>query len=191
MENNIVFYDFDNTLYNGDSMYDFFIHVHGKPKFYMLFLIFILKEVFLNNRILSPSKESFLNTMRADISPSVLKEHAVSFFRKNKNKINRTAKKDIMTYKNKSYKTMILTASLDIWVKPFADFLKMELISTAYKIDDNNNIIVLSNTKGERKTKEVKRIIKDGKYKEIVAYGDSKSDLCLKEVTTRFYYREY
>lgn len=185
---NVAIFDFDETIYDGDSMYDCFRFINKKT-FYLIFLKYILYEIFLHKSIKKPSKSRFINMMTKDLTLKEMELKAEDFYETHKSKINHEAQLEIEEYKHDNYDIYISTASLDIWVKPFAKDLGLKLISTRYEYI--NDIRILKNNKGKEKVARIKKDLDLSKYTEIHAFGDSKADLFLKEIATEFFYKKF
>ena len=72
----------------------------------------------------------------------------------------------------------IVSASLDIWVKPFAEKFKMNLIAT--KAEFKNEVFtgnfVGKNCNGPEKVIRIKEDISGKKYDKTIAFGDTSGD---------------
>ena len=71
-----------------------------------------------------------------------------------------------------------MTASLDIWVKPFVEKFKMNLLATnaEFKNDIFTGNFVGNNCNGVEKVNRIKAEITDKKYDKIIAFGDTSGD---------------
>lgn len=72
----------------------------------------------------------------------------------------------------------LVSASLDIWVKPFADYFNMELVSTEAKYENDlfTGDFQTKNCIGAEKVKRIEKVIAGKKYNQIIAFGDSAGD---------------
>lgn len=72
----------------------------------------------------------------------------------------------------------IVTASLDIWVKPFADHFKMNLLATRAEFENNlfTGNFVGKNCNKEEKVNRIKEAIAGKKYDKTIAFGDTSGD---------------
>lgn len=187
-KNKIVIFDFDHTIYDGDSMYDFFYFLNRK-KFYALFFIYILKEVFVYKSLLKPSKNRFIQTMTKGRSSSELTLLSQMFYSRYQDRLKVDAYLKIEEYRLNFFDIIISTASLDIWVKPFADALEAKLLSTLYE-DTKDGINIIVNNKGKNKVNLIRKSFNLENYDDIHSFGDSKADLYLKEISTEFFYKK-
>lgn len=78
---------------------------------------------------------------------------------------------------NNTY-SLLVTASLDIWAKPFAEAFKMQLVST--RAEFRNGVFtgnfVGKNCNGNEKLVRIQQEISNHKYDKIIAFGDTSGD---------------
>lgn len=161
-------YDFDGTIYDGDSSVDFFKYcLKKKKKIYLLFpgilLYFMLFLLKIKTKEEFKSKYfSFLKYF--DNIDEVVNE----FWDKNLYKIKKF-------YLDKRKSTdIIISASPEFLLKPVSEKLKFKLIAT--KVDKKNGEFLEKNCYGEEK---VKRLNKINVYECSEFYSDSLSDIHL------------
>ena len=171
-------YDFDGTIYDGDSSVDFYLFCLKKkikiirrlPSFCFNIILYLLKRI--SKEQLKESYFSFLNDV--DNIDSVISE----FWYKYKNKIKKF-------YIDKEHKNdFIISASPYFLLKPICDELKIkELIAT--NVDKNTGKFLELNCYGDEKVKRLKE-----KYKKVIIeefYTDSLSDLPLINISRKSY----
>ena len=176
----MYFFDFDGTLTNKDTMF-LFLKFYDPSKFNMQFVkhipLFIqvklklgdaekIKKSFISsilkgqsrNKIELKSKEFFDH-----FYPEIIRENALDFI------------KNIDRENTESY---LVTASLDIWVKPFAEKFKMNLIATRAEFSDDifTGNFVGKNCNGAEKLNRIKQAITGKKYDKTIGFGDSYGD---------------
>ena len=72
---------------------------------------------------------------------------------------------------------VIVSASPENWIKPWAEKYNVEVISTKLKFDNDHLIgIAGANCNGEEKVKRIKKIINLEDYEKVIVYGDTKGD---------------
>lgn len=108
--------------------------------------------------------------------PSIIRENALEFIEK----IDRT-----------NTESFIVSASLDIWLKPFADKFGFGLISTKAKFE---NEIFTGNFDGKNCNKQekvirIKERLKDRKFDKIIAFGDTSGDKAMFKFANESHYR--
>lgn len=181
----LVIFDFDGTLYDGDSMIDFVKYVN-KSMYYPLLFKFAIISLFSLNP-LTLDKKIFLKIMLGKKGKSLLNKKSISFYELHRNKIKPEARLLIKRYLKENWDMVISTASLPIWIKPFADHLNMKFFASYYQECKNKEIILTLNNKGENKLFRIREDMDLSQYEEVLSYGDSKEDLYLEEISTVHY----
>ena len=72
----------------------------------------------------------------------------------------------------------IVSASLDIWVRPFAEKFGMKLLATQAAFENNifTGKFVGKNCNGLEKVNRIKEAINEKKYDKTIAFGDTSGD---------------
>jgi len=173
-------FDFDGTLTYKDTMF-LFLKFYNSNKFYVQFAKHIPLFVLLKLNLLDAEKvkKSFISSVlkgesRKNIElksqiffdlfhGKILREHALEFIKN----IDRT-----------QTESFLVTASLDIWVKPFADYLKMNLLATQGEFIDEKftGNFLGKNCNGDEKVNRIKMAISGRKFDKIIAFGDTEAD---------------
>jgi phosphatidylglycerophosphatase C len=167
-------YDFDDTIYDGDSSIDFFkycIAINKKtlliiPKF--TYTILLYKLGIKNKETLKSVYFSFLKYF--DNTDKIVN----SFWNKNKCKI-----KDFYL-KNHKNTDIIISASPEFLLKPIAKEFDFKLIAS--EVDPQTGKFISKNCHGQEK---VNRLNDIGVYKCENFYSDSKSDEPLAKIANK------
>lgn len=87
----------------------------------------------------------------------------------------------------------MVSASLDIWMRPLADSLGFHAICTsaAYRQDVFTGKFEGENCNGEEKARRILAQISLGNYQEIHVYGDTKGDLPMLALGTRKHWKPF
>ncbi len=175
---NINVYDFDKTIYDGDSSIDFYLYcmklnkkiIFRIPSFLFSFFCYKLKGT--SKEKMKENYFSFLNDID-DIDGKVK-----DFWTKNKKKIKGF-------YLNKDHSNdIIISASPYFLLKDICDDLRVkDLIAT--DVDKNNGKFLGKNCYGEEKVIRLKNEYNDFKISKF--YTDSLSDLPLMELSNITY----
>lgn len=74
--------------------------------------------------------------------------------------------------------SLLVTASLDIWAKPFADAFNMKLLATQAEFKNGvfTGNFIGRNCNGNEKLARIQTEIRDKKYDKIIAFGDTSGD---------------
>lgn len=172
-------YDFDDTIYNGDSSFHFFLYAIKKFKVSILNLLKIFFNALLYLLKLKTTKEfkevvfSFLTNID-DIDNFV-----DTFWEKHKKNIKKEFLEIIKNNKN----NYIISASPEFLLKNIAKELKCELIATP--MNKKTALIERANCNKEEKVKRLNNLLKD--YQIIEFYSDSNNDLPLAKLAKRAY----
>ena len=171
-------YDFDKTIYNGDSSIDFFRYSLIKK---WSIIKYIPKDIIA---IMEYKSKKISKKEMKEIFFSFLKEiddidtHIESFWHKYKRKL----KKWYLLQKHNH--DIIITASPDFLIEPIGQYLKVKDV-IATKVNKKTGKFTSNNCYGEEKVKRLNE--KYAKIKVNKAYSDSLSDMpMLKLAENRF-----
>ncbi len=162
-------YDFDGTIYNGDSTVDFFLYaVKGKPSL----LRFLPKQIagFLLYGIKKIDKKQMKEYFFCFLSGIELDAFLAGFWEKNEEKI-------FAWYRNqKAEDDIVISASPEFLLKPICEKLHITHL-IASKVDAATGVFVGENCRGEEKVKRLKAELGEVYIENF--YSDSLSDLPL------------
>lgn len=173
-------FDFDGTLTYKDTMF-LYLKFYNASKFRMQFIKHIPLFTLLKLNLLEAEKvkKSFISSILKGQSKAKIEKKSQEFFDQYYPEIFRENALDFI--KNIDYSQTdcyIVSASLDIWVKPFAEKFKMNLIATKaeFKNDIFTGNFVGKNCNGLEKVNRIKEEISDKKYDKTIAFGDTFGD---------------
>lgn len=173
-------FDFDGTLTYKDTMF-LYLKFYNASKFRIQFIKHIPLFTLLKLNLLDAEKvkKSFISSILKGQNKSKIEKKTQEFFDQYYPEIFRENALDFI--KNIDYSQTdcyIVSASLDIWVKPFAEKFKMNLIAT--KAEFKNEVFtgnfVGKNCNGPEKVIRIKEEISDKKYDKTIAFGDTSGD---------------
>lgn len=173
-------FDFDGTLTYKDTMF-LYLKFYNASKFRIQFIKHIPLFTLLKLNLLDAEKvkKSFISSILKGQNKSKIEKKTQEFFDQYYPEIFRENALDFI--KNIDYSQTdcyIVSASLDIWVKPFAEKFKMNLIAT--KAEFKNEVFtgnfVGKNCNGPEKVNRIKEEISDKKYDKTIAFGDTSGD---------------
>ena len=195
MNRNLYLFDFDGTLTKKDTLFDFlkFSFPSKYKKHYLLFLpLFVIAKL----KIIDPGKikemfiASFMKGMRLDEIQTL----AQSYFVKNhKDLILPRADEYIQSVSN-FHDKFIVSASVDFWLQPFADYYQMGLICTNAEIDYQGYFtgkFASPNCNNDQKKNRIEKEIDLTLYDEVVAFGDTSGDLAMFSIATKSNYKYF
>lgn len=176
----LYLFDFDGTLTYKDTMF-LFLKYYNPKKYFWSYLkhipVFILVK--LNLMDAEIAKKSFIAAILKGEREIKINRKVIAFFEEYYPKIIRpSAIQFLETIDRKNTTCYLITASLDIWVKPFAKKMGMTLIATEAQFLDGiySGNFLTKNNNGEEKVKRIKNEIANQKFDKIIAFGDTSGD---------------
>ena len=176
----LYLFDFDGTLTYKDTMF-LYLKFYNSAKFNFQFLkhvpLFILLKLKLANA--EKVKKSFISSILKGQSKTKIEEKSQQFFEKYYPEIIReNAIEFIQNIDREHTESYLVTASLDIWVKPFAEKFKMNLLATRaeFKNDIFTGNFVGNNCNGGEKVHRIKEALQGKKFDKTIAFGDTSGD---------------
>lgn len=173
-------FDFDGTLTYNDTMF-LFLKFYNRWKFRIQFLrhIPVFALLFLKLVDAEKTKKSFIASILRGESQERIKKKSMQFCQKYYPEIFRTnALEFIANIDRGNTDLYIVSASLDIWVQPFADHFDMQLLST--KAEYQNGVFtgnfIGNNCNGAEKVVRITEAISGKRYDKIIAFGDTNGD---------------
>ncbi|KYH03810.1 MULTISPECIES: HAD-IB family hydrolase [Chryseobacterium] len=173
-------FDFDGTLTYKDTMF-MYLKFYDSTKYRIQFLRHVPLFILLKLKLAETEKvkKSFIGSILKGQTQDKIEQKSKQFFEQHYPKIVRENALDfIKNIDRNNTQSLLVTASLDIWVKPFADELKMELVSTRAEFKNGvfTGNFVGKNCNGKEKLVRIKEEINDSKYDKIIAFGDTSGD---------------
>ncbi|MCS3868708.1 HAD superfamily hydrolase (TIGR01490 family) [Chryseobacterium ginsenosidimutans] len=173
-------FDFDGTLTYKDTMF-MYLKFYDPIKFQIQFLKHVPLFVLLKLKLAETEKvkKSFIGSILKGQTQEKIEKKSKQFFEEHYPKIIRENALDfIQNIDRDNTQSLLVTASLDIWAKPFADAFKMQLVST--KAEFQNGVFtgnfIGKNCNGKEKLVRIEAEISNHKYDKIIAFGDTSGD---------------
>lgn len=196
MKKGIAFFDFDGTITTKDTLLEFIKYCKGTNAFYAGFLInspFLLayklkiisnqaaKEKVLQHFFKNTSVDSFrvlCEKFAAEMIPGLIRPGAIAEIRK---------------LQEEGRTVVIVSASPENWISPWALKLKVDLIATQLEIQNGllTGKILGKNCHGAEKVNRINKKYSLADYAEIAAYGDTKGDLPMLALAHRSVYKPF
>ena len=196
MSKKIVFFDFDGTITTDDSLLKFIRFVVGDRRF-LLGLVVLSPMLVLYKLKLIPNYKAkqymlswFFKGMSKDDFLKVANEYSLVHI----DKILRPkAIEKINWHKNQGHKVVVVSASIEFWLRPWCEKNGLELIATKLEIKDDivTGKLLSKNCYGVEKVNRIKEIynLKDFEY--IYSYGDSSGDKQMLELAHEKFYKPF
>ena len=188
-------FDFDGTISNSDSMFEFFKMIYNRPNFYYLILKSFPFFIKYHMGIISKDnfKEIFLCNFLSKFSKNFLNDNAEFFVERYQSQLKPSVLDLIKNLKkDNNNEITIVSASLDIWINPIAKFLGINSISTISNYKNNYfSGINGKNCWGKEKVNRIQKIYDLTSFSEIFAYGDSEGDHEMLDIADHKMYRVF
>jgi len=192
----LALFDFDGTVTNRDSLIQYIRFSKGDLR--TLWGMIVLSPVLFAYKLkIIPNyraKEKMLIYFFADMSEKKFKGLAQEYALTHIDKIIRPkALECILSHKHKGHRVIIISASIECWIKPWCDKHDIELIATQLEIVNNHITGKLStkNCYGQEKVNRVKKFLKLDIYNTIYVYGDSRGDRELLALGNKKFYKPF
>ncbi|WP_313500746.1 HAD family hydrolase [Kaistella carnis] len=173
-------FDFDGTLTYNDTMF-LYLKFYNSSKFRMQFVKHVPLFVLLKLKLVEAEKikKSFIASILKGESKEKIEKKSQQFFEKYYPEIFRTNALEFIDSIDRNHtESYIVSASLDIWVQPFAEKFKMNLLATRAEFVDDifTGNFIGKNCNGAEKVERLKEATKGKKYDKIIAFGDTSGD---------------
>lgn len=195
MNRKLYLFDFDGTLTKKDTLFDFLkFSFHSKYRIYYVFFLPLFVSAKL--KIVDPGKvkELFISAFLKGYSYSEIEKLAQNYFDVNfSSLILPKADQYIKSISNYNDK-FIVSASLDFWLKPFADHYEMGLICTKAAFDPQGfytGRFASENCNNQQKKIRIEKEIDLSLYDEIISFGDTKGDKAMFSISTESNYKYF
>ncbi|MEO1051410.1 MAG: HAD family hydrolase [Bacteroidota bacterium] len=192
----LALFDFDGTITTKDTMLEIIKYHRGKLRFLLGFLWLSPVMVFYKAGILSNwrAKEITLKHFFGGMAEEQFRTLGEQFAREVIPPLVRErAQKSIEEYKAAGDRVVLVTASSDYWVKPWADAMDIEILATRLSSEAGKitGKIDGKNCHGPEKVNRVKAEIDLSQYEEIHAYGDTSGDKEMLAMADKSFYRHF
>ncbi len=191
----MILFDFDGTVTKQDSMLEIFRYRNGELKYLLGFLIHLPFLIMMQLGFISTkrTKEKLLAFHFSGLSISQFNKYCKSFAEEVIPQIVRSnALEKIYEYQKSGDRVIVITASLENWVKPWTDQIGIELIGTRLKKESGLfDGKIGENCKGTEKVNRLKAYLDISTYDEIIAFGDTRGDKEMLGLAGKSYYRYF
>jgi phosphatidylglycerophosphatase C len=189
----IAFFDFDGTITKKDSFVEFIKFIKGKRIFIKgiitlspILILYKLKFI-SNNKAKQKVISYFFKGYKKSYFKSLANEFSLNYIDKI---VNPKMIKIIKWHKNKGHKVVIVSASLECYLKPWCEKNDLELIAT--RLESKDGIItgnfLTENCYGKEKVKRIRELYNLNQFDYIYAYGDSEGDKYMLKLADKSFY---
>ncbi len=192
----LALFDFDGTITTDDSLIKFIRFVVGDAKFAIgmvalspMLIAYKLKFI-PNYKAKQTMLGYFFKGMIEEKFKQVAKEYSLNHI---DSILRPKAMEKIAWHKEQGHKVVIVSASIECWLKPWCDKHGLDLIAT--KLEIKNGIVtgkfLSKNCYGIEKANRVKERYSLDDYDHSYAYGDSHGDKELLELVDEGFYKPF
>ncbi len=193
---NIAFFDFDGTITKKDTLLEFIKYSVGSKNYFLgifanLPMLLRFKLKLLAN---DEAKQRLLTYFFGNWSEEKFKTTAYNY---SKNEIDKIVKKSAIEkidwHKKNGDKVVVVSASLESWLKPWCEKNNLDLICTKMRFDEGkvSGRFLGKNCHGQEKADKIKESFDLKKYDKIYAYGDSSGDKQMLALSTHPHFRVF
>jgi HAD superfamily hydrolase (TIGR01490 family) len=195
MKKALALFDFDGTLTRKDTLFAFINFFHGRPRMLLGMIVLLPWLVGLRLRLFSAHsvKVRTLKMFLGNLSSREFNRQCEVFCSQVLPGIVRaSALERIAFHKGRGDRMVIVSASPENWIRPWASLYDIEVIGTRLVISGERvtGEIEGLNCNGAQKSIRVKEHIDLSQYAEIYAYGDTSGDRELLALATHPFYRQ-
>lgn len=176
----LYLFDFDGTLTYKDTMF-LYLKFYNSSKFNLQFVKHIPLFLLLKLKLADAEKvkKSFISSILKGQTKTKIDKKSQLFYEQYFPEIFReNALEFIANIDRTKTDCYIVSASLDIWVQPFADHFKIPLLAT--KAEFVNDVFtgkfVGKNCNGPEKVHRIKNALGEKRYDKTIAFGDTSGD---------------
>jgi len=192
----LALFDFDGTITTNDSLIKFIRFVVGDARFIwgMILLSPILTVYKLKLIPNYKAKQYVLSYFFKGMSEKKFMQVANEYSLKHIDSILRPkAMEKIEWHKEQGHKIIIVSASIECWLKSWCDKKNLDLIATKLEIKDGivTGKFLTKNCYGIEKINRVNENYDLNEYDYIYAYGDSHGDKELLELADESFYKPF
>lgn len=176
----LYLFDFDGTLTYKDTMF-LYLKFYNPSKFKLQFIKHIPLFILLKLKLADAEKvkKSFISSILKGERKVKIESKSKAFFDTNFPDIFReNALEFIKNIDRNTTECYIVSASLDIWVQPFAEKFNIKLLATRaeYKDDIFTGNFIGKNCNNAEKVNRVIDAIGNKKFDKTIAFGDTSGD---------------
>lgn len=178
---NLALFDFDGTLCSKDSFTGFIFYALSKRHIMKQGFKILpwIQAYYLNIYPADSMRPKLFKAMFSDKSASDILELALEYSHQLRNSLDPALYQQLLNHQNNDDDVVIVSASVDIYLKDLADLLDVDLICTQAQIFKNEFTGLYATPDCSNLQKKIRILEKYdlNQYDSIYAYGNSKEDL--------------
>lgn len=193
----IAVFDFDGTITRKDTLLLFIKFSKGKRLFIFGFTLFLPLIVAMKLKLYPNwrAKQSLFSFFYKGISLQEFNDMADKFSFEIDKIIRPKAMEALKLHKKNGDMVIIISASIENWIKPWADKLGVDMV-LATQIDINKNRLLTGkflskNCYGQEKVNRLLEVFPNRNDYSLITYGDSQGDKEIIEISDKGYYNKF
>lgn len=192
----IAFFDFDDTISNGDSLWHFLRHSFSPVQLGMTFISISPSMVMYKLKLMKndKAKSRLFSAFFSDLTAEEFDKLAIDFAnQKLDSMIKPSALERIKWHQQEGHEVVVVSASPINWLQPWCTKQGVQLIGTqlASQSGKISGEFVGNNCYGKEKEHRIRKTYDLNAYDTIYAYGDSKGDTEMLALADHSYYRSF
>lgn len=192
----LALFDFDGTITRKDTLFDFARYARGNLFFFktMLRLAPMLAAHKAGLISATAAKEYFLTAFFGGMPFAEFEQLATKYSLERIPRLIRpTARERIYYHLQQQHTVVIVSASAENWIKPWANLEGIRVIATVLSVKNGfiNGKLASKNCNGEEKATRIKQAFKLSEYDYIYAYGDTKGDKAMLDLANESFFRYF
>ena len=197
MKPELHLFDFDGTITSKDSLLNFAQFVVGpiRSKCYMALIVPVISLMKLGVLKRANVKVMFLRLNFKGLSKDRLSNLAQEYLERSTNNqlFRPKALEKIRDLRQEGHRICIVSASLDIWLRPIADYFQADLLCTKAEIisDKFTGNLTGKNCNFNEKAIRIRANYDLSNFSKVVAYGDSKGDQAMFDMADEHFFRPF
>lgn len=196
MSKKIAFFDFDGTITTDDSLLKFIRFVVGDRRF-LVGLLFLSPMLVLYKFKLIPNYKAkqyllswYFKNMKKEDFFQVANKYSLNHIDKI---VRKKAMEKINWHKKQGHKIVVVSASIDCWLRPWCNINNLELIATKLDLSEDKitGNFLTKNCYGQEKVNRINETYNLKEFNYIYAYGDSSGDREMLAIANEKYYKPF
>lgn len=190
-------FDFDGTITTKDTFIAFIRFVKGDLRTFLGLLLYAPILIMMKLKLYPnwKAKQQLFTYFFKGMNMKEFKLKCNEFARHNKALIRPLALIEIQKALKEGEKVIIITASIDMWVRPFFSELDKDIRIVGTKIEEKEGKVtghfITHNCYGAEKVNRLKEIMPNRNSYELISYGDSRGDKELLEYADKGYFKPF